>query len=139
MSSETTRNPTDGFRVLVVDDSKIMRTMVIRCLKMSQFQVASVLEAGDGTEALGLLSRESVDLVLSDLHMPTMDGVEMVARMRERPATSSIPVVMVSSQRDEAVESKLRTLGVCAYLHKPFQPETLDRILRAALHLEVGT
>jgi two-component system chemotaxis response regulator CheY len=139
MISEMMRTSTGGFRVLVVDDSKIMRTMVIRCLEMSQFQVARVLEAGDGSEALGVLSRESVDLVLSDLHMPTMDGAEMVARMREQPATSSIPVVMVSSQRDEAVESKLRALGVCAYLHKPFQPETLGRILRAALHLEAGT
>lgn len=122
--------------VLVVDDSKVMRMMVIRSLRMSQLELERVLEAENGQAALDVIARDRVDLVLSDLHMPILDGVDLIARLKEHPATAKIPVVMVSSQRDEAMEQRLLALGVSAYLHKPFQPETLDRIVRAALALE---
>jgi two-component system chemotaxis response regulator CheY len=122
-------------KVLVVDDSKIMRRMVVRSLELSGLSVSEVYEADSGTEALEVLHRSWIDVVLCDVHMPKMTGVELVRKMAEDRLTSDVPVVMVSSDRNQAQIEELERLGVRGYIIKPFQPEALARTVQQVLGL----
>lgn len=130
-SPESTRD--HGLRVLVVDDSPIMRKMVIHSLKVAGIDAASIDQAGDGQQALAAIERAAPDLVLCDVHMPTMDGAELVRQLAEQGRLSSLPVVMISSERNDAQQSALVALGARAYLHKPFYPEALGQLVRDVL------
>jgi two-component system chemotaxis response regulator CheY len=122
-------------KVLVVDDSKIMRRMVVRSLELSGLAVSEVHEAESGAEALEVLHRAWIDVVLCDVHMPKMTGVELVRKMSEDRLTSDVPIVMVSSDRNQAQMDELQRLGVRGYVVKPFQPETLARTVEQVLGL----
>lgn len=126
-------------RALIVDDSPIMRRMIARALELSGLRVDPIHEAASGEQALQLASDSWVDIVLCDVHMPGMDGVELVRRMSEDPLLSDVPVVMISSDRGSARAAELEALGIRGYLHKPFQPEALGRIVRQVLGLEVAS
>jgi two-component system chemotaxis response regulator CheY len=125
-----------GLRVLVVDDSPIMRKMVIHSLKVAGIEVATMLQASHGAEALATIDRDQPELVLCDVHMPTMDGAELVRTLAEQGRLAVVPVVMISSERNDAQQSELERLGVRAYLHKPFYPEALGKVVREVLALE---
>ena len=127
-------------KVLVVDDSKIMRRMVVRSLERFEkwsiaFAEPEVHEAESGAEALEVLHRAWIDVVLCDVHMPKMTGVELVRKMSEDRLTSDVPIVMVSSDRNQAQMDELQRLGVRGYVVKPFQPETLARTVAQVLGL----
>jgi len=121
--------------VLVVDDSSVMRRMVARSLALSGVPPHEVREAGDGDEALRLIREQYVDIVLCDLHMPVMDGLELVKRMSSDTATADVPVVIVSSERSAGLIAELEELGVRGFLRKPFQPEALGQLVREVLRL----
>ena len=93
--------------VLVVDDSSVMRRMVMRSLQLSGVPAHEVREAGDGNEALRLIREQYVDIVLCDLHMPVMDGLELVRHMGADLATADVPVVIVSSERSPGLLAEL--------------------------------
>ncbi|HEY4363688.1 MAG TPA: response regulator [Bryobacteraceae bacterium] len=116
-----------AFRVLVVDDSPVMRAFVRRVLDVSGLDVGAVFEACDGVEALELLDREWVDVILTDINMPNMDGEEFVTRLIARESCQSVPVIVISTDGTQERMQHLRTLGVRGYLAKPFLPETLRR------------
>ncbi len=119
-----------AFNVLVVDDSAVMRTMVVRTLKMSGIPLATVHEAANGEDGLRLLGEEWIDLVLLDVNMPVMNGEEMLQRMRASPATRDIRVIVVSTEGSETRLAALRQIGA-SIVHKPFAPTTLrNTILR---------
>jgi len=119
-----------AFNVLVVDDSAVMRTMVVRTLKMSGIPLATVHEAANGEDGLRLLGEEWIDLVLLDVNMPVMNGEEMLQRMRASPATRDIRVIVVSTEGSETRLAALRQMGA-SIVHKPFAPTTLrNTILR---------
>ncbi len=119
-----------AFNVLVVDDSAVMRTMVIRTLKMSGVPLAAVHEASNGEEGLRTLGAEWVDLLLLDVNMPVMDGEEMLRRVRANDDTRDLAVIVVSTEGSETRLAALHDLGA-TIVHKPFAPETLrDTILR---------
>ena len=119
-----------AFNVLVVDDSAVMRQMVVRTLRMSGLPLASVLEAGHGEEGLFVLQDQWVDLLLLDINMPVMNGEEMLRRIRTNPETENLPVIVVSTEGSEARLHSLTEMGA-AIVRKPFAPETLrDTILR---------
>lgn len=120
-------------RILVVDDSPIIRTIVRRSIGMSGLDVADVLEAGNGREALDVLAREAVDVVFADLNMPEMSGQELVDRMCEDSRLVSIPVVVVSSDRNEQRLAELRRRGIRAFVKKPFRPEQLRGVVEDLL------
>lgn len=126
-------------RMLVVDDSAVMRKVVTRSLQLSGLPLHEVEEARDGQEALDLVRKSWIDLVLCDVHMPVMNGAELVRRMRADPLTAALPVVIVSSDRSEGRIAELEGLGVRAYVRKPFQPEALGRVVREALGLGGGS
>jgi two-component system chemotaxis response regulator CheY len=121
--------------VLVVDDSAVIRSVVRKALGMSGVAVGEVYEAGSGLEALRVLGERWIDIVFADLNMPEMSGVELVRTMAADNLLATIPVVIVSSERDPSRIDELRRLGIRAYLKKPFRPESL----RDTLHEVLGS
>jgi two-component system chemotaxis response regulator CheY len=117
--------------LLVVDDSPVTRKMVRRALGLCGLDVGEVHEAGDGAEALARLAAHRVDLVLADINMPVMNGMELVRRMSADPALAAIPVVVVATPISEQKVEQLLDSGARAYLAKPFRPEALrDLVLQ---------
>jgi two-component system chemotaxis response regulator CheY len=115
---------------LVVDDSSVMRAIIIKTLRLSQLDLGEVHEATNGKEALKVLDGNWIDLALVDVNMPVMDGEEMMRRLRQNPATADLPVIIVSTEGSEARKEVLRQKGA-EFVQKPFTPETLrDAILK---------
>lgn len=118
------------FNVMVVDDSQVMRSMVIRSLRLSGLPLGEVHEAPNGEEGLRLLDRNWVDIAFVDINMPVLDGQSMIERIRENPATSDLAVVVVSTESSEERIAYLRGMGA-AFVHKPFTPEAIrDTVLQ---------
>ncbi len=111
-------------RILLVDDSATMRMIVKKALRLSGVE-AELTEAGDGAEALQALeSGGAVDLILSDINMPNVNGIEFVRRLKAGPY-SGIPVVMITTEGAEARINELQEMGVQGYIKKPFTPESI--------------
>jgi len=125
-----------AYRVLVVDDSEIIRSVIKKCLMMSGLEVANCFEAADGESALELLEREWVDVLLADINMPKMRGDEMIAKLRSKDATANLPVIVISSIRNQDMRDALTRLGVKGYLAKPFYPESLRAAIVQALDVQ---
>lgn len=122
-----------AYNVLIVDDSPAMRSFVRRVLDLSGLSVGRCLEAGNGREALDLLREEWVDVVLTDINMPTMDGEQFVRFLEADDALRSIPVLVVSTDRTEGRVRQMLTLWARGYVTKPFMPETLREEMERAL------
>ncbi len=114
-----------ALQILVVDDSPVTRKMVRRAIGLCGLAVGEVFEAGDGAEALRQLGAHPVDLVLADINMPVMNGMELVERMSADPALARVPVVVVATPMSEQRIERLLDIGARAYLAKPFRPEAL--------------
>lgn len=127
-----------GYNVLIVDDSPAMRSFVRRVLDLSGFDVTRYLQAGNGQEALDLLKEEWVDVVLTDINMPVMDGEQFVRLLEEDDSLRSIPVLVVSTDRTEARAQEMLNLGARGYVRKPFQPETLREEVEKILGVSCG-
>ena len=122
-----------AFNVLIVDDSFSMRAVIKKIIKVSGFNVGKYLEAADGKEALKVLEDEWVDLVLTDINMPNMSGLELIAEIKRDQLMQSIPVVMVTTEGSKERMQESMELGASGYIKKPFLPEdireTLNRIM----------
>lgn len=118
-----------GRHVLIVDDSPILRRVVARSLAMAGIDLAALYQANHGQEALELIAAHPVDLVLADLNMPVMNGVEMVERLAKDGLLERMQVVVLSSDRSRPRIDLLTSLGVSAFLSKPFRPEQLRDVL----------
>jgi len=116
-------------RLLIVDDSPVMRSFLRRAITSAGIEVAQYCEAGNGAEALDLLEKQPVDLVLTDINMPVLDGAGLVDRLRRNPKLQSIPVVVVSTDSTAPRMAELMQLGARGYLRKPFAPEQLIALL----------
>ena len=122
-----------AFRFLIVDDSPAMRTVVHRVLSMTGVPIAQYHEAANGREALDLLHTQVIDVILTDLNMPVMDGEEFVASLQAEETLRHIPVVIVSSAQTELRAKRLLALGARGFVKKPFLPETLREQLLQVL------
>lgn len=122
-----------SFNVLVVDDSAVMRSIIIRTLRLSGLQIGEVHEAENGAAALEVLESNWVDLALVDINMPVMTGDELIDRVRANPDTEDLPVVVVSTESSDARVEMLQHKGA-EFVHKPFTPE----ILREAITSMTG-
>ncbi len=125
-----------AYNILVVDDSRTARAFIIKALQLAGLNIGTLYEAENGRKALDVLRAEWIDLVLADINMPEMTGVEMVQQMRKDGLMQTIPVVIVSTERSATRIAELKAAGVRDYINKPFTPEnikqTADRILGAA-------
>jgi two-component system chemotaxis response regulator CheY len=110
--------------ILIVDDSKMTRAMVRRIISMCGTEVGEVFEAEDGVAGLFTLAREQIGLVLVDLHMPRMGGLEMTSRMAADPAMKQIPVVIISADPNANRIDRGANPQVRGQLTKPFTPES---------------
>lgn len=113
-----------SFNVLVVDDSTVMRAMIIRTLKMSGVPLGEIHQAGDGVEALGVLGDNWVDLALVDINMPVMNGEELIDRVRDNPELRDLAIIVVSTESSQTRIEKVQRQGA-RFVHKPFTPEEL--------------
>lgn len=128
-----------SLNVLIVDDSKTIRLMIKKALTMVVPDLGEVLEAGDGFAALAAIASftdHSVDLILADINMPRMNGVELVKRLKAHSETSEVPIVMITSEGSRDRLEELTECGVAAYIRKPFRAEKLREVLQEIV--EVG-
>jgi len=117
--------------ILIVDDSAVMRRVVLKSMQLSGIPLGAVHQAGNGQEALNLLEREHVSLALVDINMPVMDGVELIDRLRGDARTADLPVIVVSTESSPARLASVKAHGV-ACIKKPFSPEQLiDAVMGA--------
>jgi len=118
-------------RVLVVDDFPTMRRILKNVLR--QLEMRDTLEAGNGKEALEVLKKEEVDLILCDLLMPEMNGIELLRVCKDDPQLSNIPFIMVTAEAQKKAVMEAIKAGVDNYITKPFTPERLkDAINKVA-------
>jgi two-component system, chemotaxis family, chemotaxis protein CheY len=110
-------------RVLIVDDSSVMRKIVERSLRQAGFTVSEVHEANNGAEALELVQNNEFDLILSDVNMPTMDGLEFVRQLRSLEKGKEVPVVMITTEASESRVLEAISYGARGYIRKPFTPD----------------
>ena len=113
-----------ALNVLIVDDSGVMRAMILKTLRMTGLPLGEIFQAGNGQEGLEALNANWIDLVIADINMPVMNGEEMIDRMKERHETQDIPTVVVSTEGSETRIERLQGKGV-RFVHKPFSPEII--------------
>lgn len=115
--------------VLIVDDSAAIRKILQRVLRQTDIPVGDVLEAGDGAEALKVLDNRGVQLILSDINMPNMDGIELLTRLKANDKWKSVPIVMVTTEGGQAKVIEAVQLGAAGYVRKPFTAEQIKEKL----------
>ena len=117
--------------LLVVEDSPTMRQLLAFSLR--RLQGCRIVEAVDGVDALKKLTTEKVDLVITDINMPMMDGLKLITLIRANPRTKGIPIVIVTTEGAEEDRSKGLALGANAYIPKPIQPSELLKTVASLL------
>lgn len=122
-----------AYSVLIVDDSPVMRSFIRRVLGLSGFEVGECTEAGNGQEALSLLSAHRVDVILTDINMPGMNGEELLCRLRDDGTLRRIPAVVISTDATNERIVRMIELGARGYMSKPFTPEALRDELERVL------
>ena len=118
-----------SYNILIVDDSRSMRRVIRKVLDLSGFQIGECLEAGNGQEALDVLENHWIDLVLSDIHMPVMDGLGFIRAVRSSNSWTDLPVVFITTESNEDCLREVMALGAKGYIRKPFQPEEIRSLL----------
>jgi len=113
----------DKIRALIVDDSSVMRKIVERSLRQAGLELEKVVEAGNGAEALAVLGKGPVDLILCDINMPIMDGLEFVRALQTVEEAKATPVVMITTEGSETHVVQALSAGARGYIRKPFTPE----------------
>ena len=122
-----------SFNVLIVDDSSSMRAIIKKTIKVSGFDVGEFLAAADGKEALRILTEKWVDVVLTDINMPKMSGIELITEMKQDELMRSIPVVMVTTEGSKKMMQEAMDLGARGYVKKPFLPEDIRGTLSSIM------
>ncbi len=122
-----------GFKILVVDDSKVTRLMIGRTLELTKIPIDELHEAANGQEGLDALRAHTVDVVIADINMPVMNGMEMIERIKAESAMRAIPIVVISTEGSTTRIDELRALGIKAYVRKPFTPEGIRDSLKEVL------
>ena len=119
-----------GTVVLIVDDSSVMRKIVERSLRQAGLNLTRVLEAGSGREGLQVLEKEQVGLIVSDINMPNMDGLEFLHQVQSRSLAQGVPIVMITTESGEEHVREALMAGAQGYIRKPFTPDQVrERVL----------
>ena len=119
--------------ILVVDDSAMMRKIVLRTLKMAGIDFEQVFEAADGSEGLAILRANPMQLVMCDINMPVMSGLEMLAMIREEGLAVGVPIVMVTTETSEPQVRQAFLCGAKGYIRKPFTLEHIEENVKPLL------
>lgn len=109
--------------ILVVDDSAMMRKVVLRTLKMAGVEFDRILEAGNGKEALACLRMNKIELIMCDINMPVMTGLQLLQQIKEENLAAGVPIVMVTTESSESQVRQAILSGARGYIRKPFSIE----------------
>jgi two-component system chemotaxis response regulator CheY len=115
--------------VLIVDDSAAIRKILQRVLRQAEVPVREFYEAGDGAEALEALKGKEVGLILSDINMPNMDGLQLLGHLKGSDSWKNVPVIMVTTEGSQAKVMEAVQLGAAGYVRKPFTAEQIKEKL----------
>ncbi len=122
-------------KILIVDDSATMRKIIVHVLRKAELEVDEIVEACNGIEGIAALDRSpDVELIISDVNMPEMNGLEFVKKVRETRTKEALPVVMITTEGGEAVVRQALSNGANGCVTKPFTPETIRSALGAFLN-----
>jgi two-component system chemotaxis response regulator CheY len=119
--------------VLIVDDSAAIRKILQRVLRQTDLPLGEIHEAGDGTEAVEILKNRSFGLILSDINMPQMDGLQLLAKIKEMDHLKSVPVIMITTEGGQGKVMEAVQLGATGYVRKPFTAEQIKEKLVGVL------
>jgi len=122
-----------GLRFLVVEDSPTMRQLIRFTLK--RFADVEVIEANDGVDGLKKLSSGPIDLILTDINMPIMDGLKLVSLVRSNQAYQGIPIIIITTEGAQEDRERALALGANAYITKPIQAATLLSTVKELLKI----
>jgi len=111
--------------ILIVDDSLFARMMIRRCLSVTSLSGRDIIEAANGQEALDILDRTDISLVVADLNMPVLDGWSLLRRIRTSPRLRHVPVIVVSSLINDESRADLYRIGASSVLGKPLSPKAM--------------
>ena len=126
-----------AINVLVVDDSSVMRAMIIKTLRMSGIPLGETHQAANGREGLDTLNRNWIDLAIVDINMPIMNGEEMIDQMLGNTETKDIPILVISTEGSKTRIERLKN-KVSGFVQKPFSPEKIRDIVREILGVGGG-
>lgn len=118
-----------GVDVLIVDDSAAIRKILQRVLVQADVPLGKVVEAGDGAEALEALKSQKVQLILSDINMPNMDGLELLGALKAKDEWKDVPVIMITTEGGSSKVMEAVNLGAAGYVRKPFTAEQIKEKL----------
>ncbi|MCZ2147578.1 MAG: response regulator [Bryobacterales bacterium] len=119
--------------ILIVDDSAAIRKILQRVLRQAELSVGEVIEAGDGVEALEALKSRKVGLILSDINMPNMDGLQLLTQIRASHEHKNVPVLMITTEGSQNKVLEAVTLGASGYVRKPFTADQIKEKLTGIL------
>jgi len=122
-----------ALNILVVDDSTAIRKILIRVLRQTALAIGEIFEARDGVEALDIVRNHPLHLVLSDINMPNLDGLGLLAELKGSDQWRGLPVVMITTEGSEEKVSQAIRLGSAAYIRKPFTAEQIQEKIGALL------
>jgi two-component system chemotaxis response regulator CheY len=123
-----------ALNLLIVDDSPAIRKILQRVLLQADVPVGTIYEAGDGVQAIQILESESIHLILTDVNMPNMDGLQLLSQLKASEQWKHLPVIMVTTEGGHAKVMEAVELGASGYVRKPFTPFQIREKL-AALNL----
>ncbi len=126
-----------AFNILIVDDSPVMRKVINRTVNLSGIEVGNIVEAGNGKDGLEKLEENWVDLILTDINMPVMNGIQFIESLKTDEVMKSIPVIVISTEGRDTVVQQALSLGAADYITKPFQPEEIGQDILKILGYDV--
>ncbi|MBW2569808.1 MAG: response regulator [Deltaproteobacteria bacterium] len=118
-----------SFNVLIVDDSNSMRAVIKKIISISGFKIDQCFEAGNGKEALEALTDNWVDVIVSDINMPEMNGFELLKSLKEDDFFKNIPVILITTESSDKRMQEAFNLGAKGFIKKPFAPEEVKKVL----------
>lgn len=144
MTNQLRQLPSGGdlvmsYNILIVDDSRTIRLVLTKTLKLTGLDIGNIFAAANGKEALEFLKDNWIDLVMTDLNMPVMSGVELVDAMAKNGLMNNIPVVVISTDGSTTRIEELKKKGVRQYIRKPFSPENIEDTICEVLGVSHGT
>jgi two-component system, chemotaxis family, chemotaxis protein CheY len=119
--------------VLIVDDSAAIRKILQRVLRQTDLNLGEISEAGDGSEAVEILKNRTFGLILSDINMPQMDGLQLLARIKEMDHLRNVPVIMITTEGGQGKVMEAVQLGATGYVRKPFTADQIKEKLAGVI------
>ncbi len=116
--------------IMIVEDSATMRQMVGFTLKRNGYEV---IEAEDGSDAMGKINGSPINMIITDLNMPNMDGLEFIRNVRQNPSCKYTPIIMLTTESQETKKSEGRAAGATGWIVKPFSPEQLMAVVEKVI------